>query len=135
MKTKLRKEAKNGFEKDFFKIMNNFVFGKRMENVRKHRDIKLVATEKRKIKLVSEPNDHTTKQFSGNLIAIEMKKARVKMNKSLYLGMSILNISKRLMYEFQYDYLKPKYNDKAKLCYIDTDSFVLNICTKDFITI
>ena len=84
MKTKLRKEAKNGFEKDFFKIMNNFVFGKRMKNVRKHRDIKLVTTEKRRIKLVSEPNYHTTKQFSGNLIAIEMKKVRVKMNKSLY---------------------------------------------------
>ena len=100
MNTKLRKEAKSEFEKDFFKLMNNSVFGKMMENVRKHRDIKLVTTEKRRIKLVSEPNYHTTKQFSGNLIAIEMKKARVKMNKSLYLGMSILNISKTLMYEF-----------------------------------
>ena len=100
MNTKLRKEAKNEFEKDFFKLMNSSVFGKTMENVRKHRDIKLVTTEKRRIKLVSEPNYHTTKQFSGNLIAIEMKKPRVKMNKSLYLGMSILNISKTLMYEF-----------------------------------
>ena len=103
-----------------------------MENVRKHRDIKFVATEKRRIKLVSEPNYHTTKQFSENLIAIEMKKARVKMNKPLYLGMSILDISKTLMYEFWYDYLKPKYNDKAKLYYMDTDSFVLNIFTEDF---
>ena len=84
MNTKLRKEAKNEFEKDFFKLMNSSVFGKTMENVRKHRDIKLVTTEKRRIKLVSEPNYHTTKQFSGNLIAIEMKKVRVKMNKSLY---------------------------------------------------
>ena len=96
MNTKLRKEAKNEFEKDFFKLMNNSVFGKTMENVRKHRDIKLVTTEKRRIKLVSEPNYHTTKQFSENLIAIEMKKARVKMNKPLYLGMSILDISKNI---------------------------------------
>ena len=103
-----------------------------MENVRKHRDIKFVTTEKRRIKLVSEPNYHTTKQFSENLIAIEMKKARVKMNKPLYLGMSILDISKILMYKFWYDYLKPKYNDKAKLYYMDTDSFVLNIFTEDF---
>ena len=103
-----------------------------MKNVRKHRDIKLVTTEKRRIKLVSEPNYHTTKQFSENLIAIEMKKARVKMNKPLYLGMSILDISKILMYKFWYDYLKPKYNDKAKLYYMDTDSFVLNIFTEDF---
>ena len=107
--------------------MNNSVFGKTMENVRKHRYIKLVTTEKRRIKLVSEPNYHTTKQFSENLLAIEMKKAKVKMNKPLYLGMSILDISKTLMYEFWYDYLKPKYNDKAKLCYMDTDSFVINI--------
>ena len=100
MNTKLRKEAKSEFEKDFFKLMNNSVFGKMMENVRKHRDIKLVTTEKRRIKIASEPNYHTTKQFSENLLAIEMKKARVKMSKPLYLGMSILNISKTLIYEF-----------------------------------
>ena len=125
-------KAKNEFEKDFFKLMNNSLFGKTMENVRNRRDIKLVTTEKRRIKLVSEPNYHTTKQFSENLIAIEMKKARVKMNKPLYLGMSILDISKTLMYEFWYDYVKPKYKDKAKLCYMDTDSFVINIFTEDF---
>ena len=112
--------------------MNNSVFGKTMENVRKHRDIKLVTTEKRRIKLVSEPNYHTTKQFSENLLAIEMKKAKVKMNKPVYLGMSILDISKTLMYEFWYDYIKPKYNSKAKLCYMDTDSVVINIFTEDF---
>ena len=132
MNTNLRKEAKNEFEKYFFKLMNNSVFGKTMENVRKHRDIKLVTTEKRRIKLVSEPNYHTTKQFSENLLAIEMKKAKVKMNKPVYLGMPILDISKTLMYEFWYDYLKPKYKDKAKLCYMDTDSFVINIFTEDF---
>ena len=100
MNTKLRKEAKSEFEKDFFKLMNNSVFGKTMENVGKHTDIKLVATEEKRIKLVSEPNYHTTKHFSKNLLAIEMKKTKVKMNKPVYLGMSILDISKTLMYEF-----------------------------------
>ena len=94
MNTKLGKEARNEFEKDFFKWMNNSVFGKTMENVRKHRDIELVTTEKGRIKLVSEPNYHTTKQFSENLLATKMKKAKVKMNKPVYLGMSILDISK-----------------------------------------
>ena len=130
MNTELRKEAKNDFEKDFFKLMNNSVFGKTMENVRKHRDIKLVTTEKRRLKLVSEPNYYTTKHFSENVIAIEMK--MIKMNKSIYLGVSILDISKRLMYKFWYGYLKPKYNDKVKLCYMDTDSFIIIINTEDF---
>ena len=88
MNTELRKEAKNDFEKDFFKLMNNAVFGKTMENVRKHRDIKLVTTDKRRNQLVSEPNYHTTKYFSENLIAIEMKKRKVKMNKLIYFGMT-----------------------------------------------
>ena len=105
MNTKLRKEAKNDFEKDFFKLMNNSVFGKTMENVRKHRDIKLVTTDKRRNQLVSEPNYHT-KYFSENLLAIKMKKTKVKMNKPVYLGMSILDISKNLMCEFWYDYIK-----------------------------
>ena len=101
MNTKLRTEAKNDFEKDFFKLMNNAGFGKTMENVRKHRDIKLVTTDKKRNQLVSELNYHTTKYFSENLMAIEMKKkTKVKMNKLIYLGMSILDISKTLMYEF-----------------------------------
>ena len=132
MNTKLRTEAKNDFEKDFFKLMNNAVFGKTMENVRKHRDIKLVTTDKRRNQLASEPNYHTTKYFSENLIAIETEKTKVKMNKPIYLGMSILDISKTLMYEFWYDYIKPKYQDRAKLCYMDTDSFVIHIKTEDF---
>ena len=98
--TELRKQAKNDFEKDFFKLMNNSVFGKTMENVRKHRDIKLVTTEKRRLKLASEPNYHTTTHFSENLIAIEMKKTKVKMNKPIYLGASILDISKHLCINF-----------------------------------
>ena len=112
--------------------MNHSVFMKTMENVRKHRNIRLVTTEKRRIKLASEPNYHTRKQFSENLLAIEMKKARVRTNQPLYLRMSILDISKTLMNGFWYDYLKPKYNDKTKLCYMDTDSFVLNIFIEDF---
>ena len=126
MNTKLRKEAKNEFEKDFFKLMNNSVFRKTMENVRKNRDIKLVTTEEKRIKLVPEPNYHTTKHFSKKFLAIEMNKTKAKMNKPVYLGMSILDISKTLMYEFWYGYVKPKYKDKAKLCYKDTYSFVIN---------
>ena len=97
MNTKVGKEAKNEFEKDFFKLMNNSVFGKTMENVRKHRDIKLVTTEEKRIKLLSRPNYHTTKQFSENLLTIEMKKTKVKINKPIYLGMSILDISETLI--------------------------------------
>ena len=103
MNTKLRKEAKNDFEKDFFKLMNNSVFGKTMENVRKHRDIKLVTTDEKRNKLVSEPNCHTTKRFSEHLLATEMKKTKVKKNKPIYLIMLILDISKTLTYKFWYD--------------------------------
>ena len=109
MNTKRRKEAKNNFEKDFFKLMNNSVFRKTMENVRKHRDIKLVTTDEKRNELVSEPNYHTTKRFSENLLAIEMKKTKVKMNKPIYLGMSILDISTTIMYKFSYDYFYYSY--------------------------
>ena len=132
MNTELRKLARNDFEKDLFKLMNNSVFGKTMENIRKHRDIKLVTTDKKRSKLVSEPNYHTINLISEDLSIIEMKKTKVKMNKPIYLGLSILEISKILMYEFWYDYMKPKYNDNVKLCYMDTDSFIMNIKTNDF---
>ena len=131
MNTELRTEAKNDFKKDFFKLMKNFLFGKTMENVRKHRDIKLIATNKRRNRLASEPNYHTTKYFSENLIAVEIKKTKVKMSKPVYLDMSILHISKTLMYEFWYGYVEPKYQNKAKLCYMDTDSFIIHIETED----
>ena len=91
MNTELRK-AKNDFDKEFFKLMNNAVFGKTVEDVRKHRDTKLVTKDKRRNQLVSEPNYHATKYFSENLPAIEMKKIKVKMNKPVYLGMPILDI-------------------------------------------
>ena len=137
MNTKLRTEAKSEFEKDFFKLINNAVFGKTMENVTKHRDIKLVTTDKRKNQLASESNSHTTKYSLENLMAIRKKKTKVKMNNLIYLDMSMLDISKTLMYEYWHDYIKPKYQrtcrqEKAKLCYMDTDSFIINIKTGDF---
>ena len=103
---------------------------KQWKNVRNHRDIKLVTTDKRRNRLVSEPNYHATKWFSENLLAIEMKKTKVKKNKPIYLGLSTLEISKTLMYEFWYDYMKPKYNDNVKLCYMNTDSFTMHIQTE-----
>ena len=132
MNTELRKLAKNDFEKDLFKLMNNSVFGKTMQNIRKHRDIKIVTTDKKRSKLVSERNYHTINLISEDLSIIEMKKTKVKMNKPIYLGLSVLEISKILMYEFRYDYIKPKYNGNVKLCYMDTDSFIMNIKTNDF---
>ena len=90
---------------------------------------------KKNNKFVSEPNYHTTKRFSENLLAIEMKKTKVKMNKPIYLGMSILDISKTLMYKFWYDYINPKYGDRAKLCYTDTDSFIITLKSKIFLKI
>ena len=104
--TKLRAEAKKDFEKHFFNLINNAVFGKTTENVRTHRDIKLVIINRRKNFLVSEPNYYTAKHFTKNLLVIKMKKIKVKMNKPVYLGLSILEISKILMYEFWYNYIK-----------------------------
>ena len=112
--------------------MNISIFGKIMENVTNNRDIKLVTSVKRRKRLVLEPNYHWHKTFFNSLIAIEMKKTCVKMIKPLYLRMSILDINKTLMYEFWYAYIRPKYGDKEKLCYIDTDSFVVHIKSEDF---
>ena len=101
MNTELRKNAKNDFEKDFFKLMNNAISGKTRENLRKHRDIKLVNTDTKRNKLVSEPNYHTTKWFSENLLAIEMKKKTViKTNIPIYFGLAILAITKIKMYDY-----------------------------------
>ena len=112
--------------------MNKSVFGKTMENVRNCRDIKLIATEQRRKKLTFKPNYDSCKQFNYDLMAIEMKTTEVLMNKPIAVGQAILDISKTLMYEFWYDYLKPKYQDNIKLCYMDTDSFRIQIETDDF---
>ena len=119
-------------KKDFFKLMNHLVFGKTMENVRNHRDIKTVTTDKQRSILTPQPNYHSTKHVSNDLLIMEMKKVEAKMNKPIYLGQAVLDVSKILMYEFWYDYIKPKYGDKARLCYMDTDSFVMYIKTEDF---
>ena len=102
-----------------------------MENVRKHSDFKIVTTKKRRNYLVSEPNYHTTKFFTENLLAIKMAKTEILMNKLVYLEFSTLELSEILMYEFWYDYLKPKYGEKAKLCYMDTDSLIVYVKTDD----
>ena len=100
MNTKRRQIAKSNFEKDFFKLMNNAGFGKTMENVSKHRNIKFVTTERRRNYLVSQPNFYTTKVFTENLLAIEMRKTQTIMNKPLYLELSILDLRKIVLYEF-----------------------------------
>ena len=112
--------------------MNNAVFGKTMENVRNRRDVKLIVTEERRKKLVSEPYYDSCKFFSESLMAIEMRKTEVLMDKPIAVGQAILDISKTLMHEFWYDYLKRKYQDNIKLCYMDTDSFILQIQRDDF---
>ena len=131
MNTKVRQKSKNNFEKDFFKLMKNAVFGKTMENVRKHRNIKLIPTEIKRNYLVSELNYHTTKFFTENLLAIEMRKIQILMNKPLYLGLSISELSKTVMYEFCYDYVRPKYGENSNLCYMDTDRFIVHVKTDD----
>ena len=130
MNTKLRQKAKNNFEKHFFKLMNNAVFGKIMENVIKHRDIKIVKTERRRNSLVLEPNYHTAKFFTENVRVTEMKKPQITMNNPVYLELSLLDLSKTVMC-YGYGYIKPKNGENAKLCYVNTDSFITHVKTDD----
>ena len=129
LNTKLRTDAENDFEKDF---MNNSVFGKTMENIENRVDVRLVCDREKTIKLVAKPNyDHQT-IFDENLIAIHMKRTKLVYNKPIYLGMCILDLSKTLMYDFHYSYIKNKYGNKAKLLFTDTDSLMYEIETGDF---
>ena len=130
MNTELRTNAKNEFEKDFFKLMNNAVLGKTMENVRNRRDIELKVTEQKRKLLTSQPNFESSTTFSDNLEAIEMRKTYILMNKPIAIGQDILVKSKELMYTFWYDIIKPIYKDKAKLMYMDTGSFIIHIETE-----
>ena len=130
--TNLRAKAKNNFEKDFFKLMNNSVFGKTMENIRNRVDVKLVNTKEKLRKLAAKPNFKGRKIFSENLVSVHMKKTSLTMNKPVYLGMCILELSKIIMFDFHYNYIKPKYADKAKLLFTDTDSLMYEIETEDF---
>ena len=132
MNTNLRTKAKNDFEKDFFKLMNNSVFGKTMENIRNRVDVRLVNSMEKAQKLIAKPNFHAVSIFSENLIAINMKKTKQMFNKPIYLGMSILDLSKNLMYEFHHNYIKPKYNENVKLLFTETDSLCYEIKTEDF---
>ena len=128
MDTKLRETVKIIFEK---LILNNAVFGKIMENVSKHRNIKLVTTERKRHYLVSEPNYHSLKSFIETLLLKKMRKTQIIMNKFLHLVLSILDLNKIVMYEFWYDYVKPKYGENSKLCYMDTDSFIVHVKVDD----
>ena len=103
LNTRLRKDAKNEFEKDFFKLMKNSLFGKTMENIRNHKDMKLVTSDKKCLKYVMKPNFKDGYPFCKHLFAVESGKT--EMNKPVYLGQPILNLSKMLMYEFHYDYI------------------------------
>ena len=132
MNTKLRMNAKNDFEKDFFKLMSNAFYGKAMENPRNHTDNRVVTTDKRRSILALEPNYHSTKYILKDLLIMEIRKTEVTINKPIYVGQAILDISKTLVYQFWYDYIKQKYGDKASLCYTDTDSFVMHIKAEDF---
>ena len=132
MNTKLRTKVKNTFEKDFFKLRNNAVFGNTIENIRKRVDVKLVNDRVKAGKLVAKPNFNHLNIFCEELVAIHMKKTNLTMNKPVYLGMCILDLSKTIMYEFHYNYIKPKYGDKAILLFTDTDSLMYEIKTEDF---
>ena len=132
LNTDLRSKAKNDFENDFFKLMNNSVFGKTMENIRNRVDIKLVNNREKAEKLSAKPNFKHCNIFSENLISIHMKKTKLTFNKPVYLGMCILDLSKTLMYDFHYNYIMQKYGDKAKLLFTDTDSLMYEIQTEDF---
>ena len=128
----LRTAAANEFEKDFFKLMNNSVFGKTMENIRNRVGIKLMNDKKQAEKLGAKPNFYHCNIFSKDLVAIHIKKTKLVFNKPVYLGMCILDLSKTLMYDFHHNYIKRKYGDKAKLLFTDTDSFMYEIQTEDF---
>lgn len=127
----MRQNATNDFEKDFYKLMNNAVYGKTMENIRNRIDVRLVKNEQQAQKLVNKPNFETFKIFSENLIACHLKKTKLKFDKPIYVGMVILDISKTLMYDFHYNHIKKKYGENSKLLFTDTDSLCYHIKTDD----
>ena len=131
--TQLRTKATNDFEKDFFKLMNNAVSGKTMENIRKHRNIKLITSRESYLKTVMKPNFKSGVLFGENLMGCKMGKIKVVMNKPVYLGQAILDLSKIVMYEFHYNYMKPKYGENLNLCFMDY-SLIYQIKTEDFYT-
>ena len=130
--TKLRMETKSDFEKDFFKLMINSVFGKTIENIRKRQNVKIVDKRKTALNLSKKPNFERATIFDKNLIAIHMQRTKIYFNKPVYVGQAILDLSKTLMFDFHYNYIKPKYGSKAELLFTDTDSLMYHIQTNDF---
>ena len=130
--TDLRKEAKNAFEKDFFKLMNNSVFGKTIENIRKRQSVEIMDDRKKALKLSSKPNFDRVTIFDEHLVAVHMKKTEVYFNKPIYVGQAILDLSKTLMFDFHYNFIRKKYGNKAELLFTDTDSLMYLIQTDDF---
>ena len=132
--TEKRKHARNQFEKDLYKLMNNSVFGKTMENLRKRVNVKLVTDEKKPDKLTSKPTYVSSKIFNENLLAVHKIKEALTLNRPAYVGMCILDLSKTLMYNFHYNYIKSKYGDRAKLLFTDMDSLTYEIEAEDVYT-
>ena len=132
LNTSLRTASKNDFEKDFFKLMNNSVFGKTMENIRNRVDIRLVNEEKQAEKLASKPAFEGRTIFCKNLAAVNMKRVQIRFNKPIYVGFCILDLSKTLMYDFHYNYIVKKYGKRQKLLFTDTDSLAYEIKAEDF---
>ena len=130
--TVLRKDAKNAFEKDFFKLMNNSVFGKTIENIRKRQNVEIMDDRKKALKLSSKPNFDRVTIFDEHLVAVHMKKTEVYFNKPIYVGQAILDLSKTLMFDFHYNFIRKKYGNKAELLFTDTDSLMYLIQTDDF---
>ena len=122
--TNLRKKAKNAFEKDFFKLMNNSPFGKTIENIRKRQNVHILDNRKKADKLTSKPNFERLTIFDENLVAVHMKKTEVYFDKPIYVGQAILDLSKTLMFDCHYNYIRKKYDNKAELLFTDTDSLM-----------
>ena len=131
MNTEKRKVDRNAFEKDFFKLMNNSIFGKTMENVRGRKQIELVHTEKRMKKIAAKPNFHRVDIFNEDLAAAHCLKTTIMLDKPIYVGFAILDLSKLLMYDFHYGHIKTKYGNDAQLCFTDTDSLLYDVKCND----
>ena len=129
--TEKRKNARNDFEKDIFKLLNNAVFGKTMEDKRKHLDFEIVSDERRFMKCVNNPSFKHSHIINENLVGVEKQKPKLKLDKPIFIGMSILDLSKQHMYKFYFDVMKPKYGDNIRMVYTDTDSFVFHTKTDD----
>jgi hypothetical protein len=129
--TKMRSVSKNTFEKNFFKLMNNSIYGKTMENVRKRVDVKLVTTKDDLVKVVASPCFQSQRIMNDNLVAVKRIKEVLTLSKPCYVGMCILDLSKTLMYDFHYNTIKKEYGDKARLLFTDTDSLMYEIRTDD----